>query len=150
MPISEHIYHRRVQFKETDASGIVHFSWFFCYAEEAEHAMWRSLGLSVATPGSDIGWPRVKSSFEFLKPLRFEDEFEVRLRVAGKSAKTLQFQAVILLKGVVCAVGSTTCICVRMRPGEPLKAIDIPPEIAAQFEVAPDLTAGGRLADSVR
>jgi YbgC/YbaW family acyl-CoA thioester hydrolase len=148
--ISEHVYRRRVQFKETDASGIVHFSSFFCYAEEAEHAMWRALGMSVGMPGRDIGWPRVKASFEFLKPLRFEDEFDVRLRVAAKTAKTLQFQAVILVNGVVAAVGSTTTICVRMVAGEPLRAIDIPPDIAAQFEVAADLTVGGRQADSAR
>jgi YbgC/YbaW family acyl-CoA thioester hydrolase len=137
--ISEHIYHRRVQFKETDASGIVHFSSFFCYAEEAEHSMWRAVGLSVGMPGRDIGWPRVKASFEFLKPLRFEDVFEVRLKVAAKTAKTLQFQAVIVRHGVVMAIGSTTTICVRMVAGEPLKAIDIPADIAALFEVAPDL-----------
>ena len=29
---------RRVQFYETDAAGIVHFSWFYRYMEEAEHA----------------------------------------------------------------------------------------------------------------
>jgi YbgC/YbaW family acyl-CoA thioester hydrolase len=148
--ISEHIYKRRVQFKETDASGIVHFSSFFCYAEEAEHSMWRALGMSVGMPGREIGWPRVKASFEFLKPLRFEDEFEVRLRVAAKTAKTLQFQAVVLLNGAVMAVGWTTTICVRMVPGEPLRAIDMPADIAAQFEVAPDLTVAGRPGDSTR
>ena len=39
---------RRVQFYETDMAGIVHFSWFFRYLEEAEHAMWRAAGLSIA------------------------------------------------------------------------------------------------------
>ena len=39
---------RRVQFYETDMAGIVHFSWFFRYLEEAEHAMWREAGLTIA------------------------------------------------------------------------------------------------------
>jgi len=73
---------RRVQFYETDAAGIVHFSWFFRYMEEAEHALWRAAGLSIHPGGSEIGWPRVATSFEFKRPLKFEDEFEVQLRIA--------------------------------------------------------------------
>src|SRR5262245_16335729 len=71
MPMSEYVYRRRVQFKETDASGLAHFSMFFAYAEEAEHAMWRAVGLSVEARDSDIGWPRVSASFDFFKALRF-------------------------------------------------------------------------------
>ena len=44
---SEYRLRRRVQFYETDAAGIVHFSWFFRYMEEAEHALWREAGLSI-------------------------------------------------------------------------------------------------------
>ena len=42
---------RRVQFYETDAAGIVHFSTYFRYMEEAEHALWRDAGMSIA-PGT--------------------------------------------------------------------------------------------------
>jgi len=63
---------RRVQFYETDAAGIVHFSWFFRYMEEAEHAMWRDAGLSIHPGVSDLGWPRIAASFDFRRPLRFE------------------------------------------------------------------------------
>ena len=45
---SEFRLRRRVQFYETDAAGMVHFSWFFRYMEEAEHALWREAGLSIA------------------------------------------------------------------------------------------------------
>lgn len=139
MTTSEFVYRRRVEYRDTDASGIVHFSAFFCYAEEAEHAMWRAAGLSVDSPVSGIVWPRIAASFDFLRALRFEDEIEVHLRVIGKTSKTLQYQAVIMLEGRVAAVGRTTTICARKRPGEPLKAIDMPAEIAARFEVVPPL-----------
>ena len=33
-------------YPETDASGIVHFTNFFKYIEEAEHALWRAVGLT--------------------------------------------------------------------------------------------------------
>ena len=91
---SEYRLKRRVQFYETDMAGIVHFSWFFRYLEEAEHAMWREAGLSIAG-GSGIGWPRVEASFEFHRPLRFEDEFEVHLRIVGKDARTIGYEGVI-------------------------------------------------------
>ena len=59
-----------MQFYETDAAGIVHFSWFFRYMEEAEHAMWREAGLSIHPEPSSIGWPRVAASCEFYRALK--------------------------------------------------------------------------------
>lgn len=137
MPISEFHYRRRVQFAETDASGIVHFSQFFRYAEEAEHAMWREAGLAIEREVAEYAWPRVAASFEYRKPLQFEDEFDVHLRIAGKTAKTFRYSSVLRKDGVVVAEGSHTTICVRKRKGEPSKAVDMPADIDARFEVAP-------------
>jgi len=135
--MKEFVYRRRVQFPETDAAGIVHFSNFFKYVEEAEHSMWRAAGLSMATERDrGIGWPRIAASFAFRKPLRFEDEFDVHLRVAEKTPKTLRYSAVLRKDGELIAEGSMTIICVRRRAGEPVKAIDMPPDIAERFEVA--------------
>ena len=53
--MSEFVYKRRVQFAETDLAGIVHFSTIFRYMEEAEHALWRAAGLTIAERGSDLG-----------------------------------------------------------------------------------------------
>ena len=44
---------RRVEFRDTDAAGIVHFSVFFTWMEAAEHELLRSLGLSVVLEGRD-------------------------------------------------------------------------------------------------
>ena len=51
---------RRVEFRDTDAAGIAHFSAFFLYMEQVEHEFLRSLGLSVMTSDADgpISWPR--------------------------------------------------------------------------------------------
>ena len=133
---SQYRLKRRVQFYETDQAGIVHFSWFFRYMEEAEHALWREAGLSIAPEGSEIGWPRVAASCEFHRPLRFEDEFEVHLWVAAMTNKTIQYNALISMGDVTIASGSLTIACVSKRAGEPMKAIDIPPQIAARFQVA--------------
>ena len=138
MPLSEYRLTRRVQFYETDAAGIVHFSWFFRYMEEAEHALWREAGLSIHRADSTIGWPRVATSFEFRRPLHFEDEFDVRLRIAAITSRTIRYTCLIAQGDTTIATGDLTIACVRKRPNEPMKSIDIPPEIAAHFQVAAD------------
>ena len=50
-PCSEHTIRRRIFFYEVDSAGIVHFSNYFRYMEEAEHALWRAAGLSIAPHG---------------------------------------------------------------------------------------------------
>jgi acyl-CoA thioester hydrolase len=125
-----------VQFYETDAAGIVHFSWFFRYLEEAEHALWREAGLSIHPPDSEIGWPRVAASFEFCRPLSFEDEFEVRIRITEMTKRTIRYAGSIVLGDVTIATGELTISCVRKRPNVPMKAIDIPADVAARFQVA--------------
>ena len=129
---------RRVQFYETDAAGIVHFSWFYRYMEEAEHALWREVGLSIAPrEEEEVGFPRVSASFDFHRPLYFEDEFEIDLVVKEITAKTIRYSATVTSGDNHIATGSLTIICVRKKLGEPMKAIAIPDEIAARFQVEP-------------
>ena len=127
---------RRVQFYETDAAGIVHFSWFYRYMEEAEHALWREVGLSIAPrEEEEVGFPRVSASFDFHRPLYFEDEFEIDLVVKEITAKTIRYTATVTSGDNHIATGSLTIICVRKKFGEPMKAIAIPAGIADRFEV---------------
>src|SRR4026207_501383 len=108
MAISQFVYRRRVQFPETDASGIVHFTNFFKYVEEAEHALWRAAGLSISGRDPNIGCPRGAASFQYRTPLRFEDEFDVHLRVAAKTPKTIRYTAVLRKGDELLAEGSLT------------------------------------------
>ena len=83
---------RRVEFNETDMAGIVHFSNFFRYMESVEHAFFRHLGLSIAPGGPDaVGWPRVQTSCDFRRPIRFEDTVEVELLVREKRARSIAY-----------------------------------------------------------
>ena len=137
-PLSEHRISRRVQFHETDAAGLVHFSVFFNYLEEAEHALWRAAGLSIHPPGTEVGWPRLATSFEFHEPLFFEEEFEVLIRVVEMGRSTIRYRCHLTRGADRIATGSLTIICVRKRPNEPMKAIAIPAAVAARFRPAPD------------
>jgi YbgC/YbaW family acyl-CoA thioester hydrolase len=129
----EYRHTRRVQFYETDAAGIVHFSWFFRYMEEAEHALWREAGLSIAPAGAEIGWPRIAAAFDYHRPLHFEEEFEVSIAIAAITRKTIQYTCLITRGPTKIATGNLTIACVSTRAPEPLRAIDIPPEITSRF-----------------
>ena len=133
---SEHRLRRRVQFHEVDSAGIVHFSWFFRYMEEAEHALWRAAGLSIAPPGADIAFPRVSTAFDFQSPLRFEDEFDVLIRIAAISEKTIRYTCAITRGDVRIATGTMIAACVRAVAGQPMKAVPIPQAIVDRLSIA--------------
>src|SRR5262245_7643704 len=90
-PRSEVRTKRRVAFSETDAAGLVHFTCFFRYFEDAEHALWREAGLSIHPEDSSIGWPRIAASCEFHRPLRFEQEFDVVVRIVEMTRRTISY-----------------------------------------------------------
>jgi YbgC/YbaW family acyl-CoA thioester hydrolase len=138
----EYRFRRRVQFYETDAAGLVHFTWFFRYMEEAEHALWREAGLSIHPPDGDVGFPRVSTSFEFHRALRFEQEFDVHLRVTAMTKKSIRYACVLTDGDTTIATGTLVTVCVRRRPNEPMTVVEIPPAIAARIQVAPDPSAG--------
>jgi YbgC/YbaW family acyl-CoA thioester hydrolase len=135
-PRSEYTLRRRVQFYEMDSAGIVHFSCFFRYMEEAEHAMWREVGLSIAPPGAEVGFPRVAAAFDFHAPLRFEDEFEVHIQVAAMTDKAIRYVCVLRRGDLKIASGTMTTVCVRKAADGTIRSAAIPSEIAARFAVA--------------
>jgi YbgC/YbaW family acyl-CoA thioester hydrolase len=114
--VSEYRLQRRVNFYETDQAGIVHFSTFFRYMEEAEHALWRAAGMSIAERDAAVGWPRVSASFEFFRPLRFEEEFEIWIRIAEIGEKKIRYSCTLSSAGNKVAAGSMTIVSVRMNP----------------------------------
>ena len=134
---------RRVEFNETDAAGIVHFSNFYRYMEYAEHAFFRSLGRSIADAELEIGWPRVHSHCDYKKPLKFEDEVEINLLVSDKTSKSITYQFRFRVDNAEVARGGFTVVCVRLTEAGEMKAASIPPEIAALIEAAPEEKLAG-------
>ena len=133
---------RRVEFSETDMAGIVHYSNFFRYMEAAEHAFFRSIGFSVVTRNVDppVGWPRVHAECDYRRPIRFEDEIEIRMYVTKKKSKSLTygfwFRKIDGEESIDVARGSLTVVCVTHKNGR-MKAAMIPKEISRKIEVVP-------------
>jgi acyl-CoA thioester hydrolase len=131
-------YKRRVEFAETDLAGIVHFSVIFRYMEEAEHAMWRQAGLSIADRTSDFAWPRVSAACEFRNPLFFEDEFEVWVRLAAARTRALDYEFTLVRGEAVIAVGTMTSVCVRKSADGKMRATELPQNVVNALRAAGD------------
>jgi len=125
-------YARRVQFAETDLAGIAHFSAFFRYMEEAEHALWRAAGLSIGKAEETGGWPRVSAAFDFKSPLRFEDEFDVAIQLGAVTQRSLQYTCTITRGDTLVATGTMTSVCTRREEGQ-MRAVDLPAEVIARL-----------------
>lgn len=128
---------RRVEFSDTDMAGIIHFANYYRYMEEAEHAYFRSLGLSimqVQPDGSVIGWPRVSASCSFEAPAYFEDIVEVRLNVVRKGVKSLNYEIEFWRGATRLAHGRLKTVCCICRAHQPLESIPIPENYTSRIQ----------------
>jgi YbgC/YbaW family acyl-CoA thioester hydrolase len=129
---------RRVQFADTDLAGVMHFANYYRIMEEAEHAFWRSLGLSVvmAHGEGEISFPRVATSCEYFAPARFEDEIDVGLSLAdvGRSSITCAIEFAVGDRKI--AAGQSKAVCCSLVGGT-FSSIAIPSPIREKLvEVA--------------
>ena len=85
---------RAVEFHETDAAGLVHFTNLFRWMEAAELAFLheRDVPVLAADAVRSTGWPRAAVSAEFLAPLRFGDQVETRLWVRKIGTSSIAYR----------------------------------------------------------
>jgi acyl-CoA thioester hydrolase len=133
---------RQIGFAETDMAGIVHFSNFFKYMEDCEHAFYRSLGASVIMNNLNppLGFPRVHAECDYKKPIRFEDTLEVHLFVRERRSKVLSylFKFRRVTGGAVeeIARGVLTVVCVAHFSDGTMSSAAIPESLAERIEPA--------------
>jgi acyl-CoA thioester hydrolase len=132
--------HRKVEYADTDMSGIAHFSRFLVFMENAEHAFLDSIGAGVELLEEDgrvLSWPRVSVSCDYLSPARYGDELDVHLQVLRKGTKSVTYLVHVTRDGLLLARGKTTCACCVMNGPEGVKAVPIPEWISERIEEAP-------------
>jgi YbgC/YbaW family acyl-CoA thioester hydrolase len=126
--MAEFIHNRQVQFAETDMGGIVHFSSFFRYMEEAEHAFLQSLGLSVVMylDGKKIGMPRVSAKCDFHHPARFQDALQIFVKLHKLGTSSLSYTIDIKKGDLLLATGSIVAVLCELIDQLPPISIPIP------------------------
>lgn len=112
---------RRIEFRDTDAAGIVHFSAFFPMMEAAEHALLRSLGIPVlpasATQLPDgtelppVTWPRIAANCQYCEAARFDDVLRIEVKVLRIGNTSVEYQCRFLRDDNLIAEGTVTAVC---------------------------------------
>ncbi len=132
---------RRIEFRDTDAAGIVHFSVFFAFMESAEHELLRHVGLSVVSnaEGRVVSWPRVAARCDYREAIRFEDQVAIDVRVERLGNKSITYAFRFHCDGATIAEGSMTSVCCELprgRDGEWIKPvpIEIPPDFRRKLQ----------------
>lgn len=135
---------RRVEFCETDAAGIVHFSSYVRYMEQAEHRLWRDFDGSVMQrmdDGTHLGWPRVRVECDYRGVAKFEDVLAISVCVLRLGEKSATFGFEFENQGRKIATGKLVTVCCRVQHGQELESIAMPARIRENLKrylVAPE------------
>jgi len=102
---------RRVEWMDTDAAGIYHWTTVFRLAEAAEAELHTRLGIAELTFGAT---PRLTVAAEFKRSLRFNDEVDVELIVEHLGRTSIRYAIVVTgREGVAAEASLTACLIDR-------------------------------------
>lgn len=111
------VVQRRIEWPDTDASGMYHNTAAFRFIEVAETALLDRLGFVHEIYGRH---PRVHIEADFLRPLRFRDMVDIDLAVeaVGRTSVTYRFE---MRSGDAVAVrGRAVAVLLSRAGGEPV------------------------------
>ena len=91
----------RVRYSEVDYQGVVYFAHYATYCDVAIHEFYRSLPYDYTevrkTSGTDFHV--VRSLIEYRRPLRFDEAFEVEIRLGRIGRSSLTFRPALYALG---------------------------------------------------
>jgi acyl-CoA thioester hydrolase len=120
----------RVHWVDTDVAGIMHFTNYLRYFEACEEEFYGAISLPFNDVRVKYGviFPRVEVHCQYKAPCRFDDFFDVIMRVREVAEKTItyDFQAIRQHDGKLAAEGYIKCIAVNSE----WKAVALPTELA--------------------
>lgn len=124
---------QRVRFAETDMQGVVYYANYLVYAEVGRSAFLRHLGIRRdALQAAGLDFAIGEASIRYHAPLRYDDEFDVRVRVGEvRGVSWALHYAVDRADGMRCA--DMTTIQVVFDPTRS-KAVRMPDAVRAALE----------------
>jgi len=145
---------RIVEFRDTDAAGIAHFSAFFFWMESTEHEFLRELGMRVVdnTPEDEeslrrelasdegiggeleVSWPRVSVSADYKAAVRFGDTLDVFIAVAEQGSSSIRYCFRFESSGNLVATGTVVVVRCLMRRGMKPLPVRIPADISERMK----------------
>lgn len=125
---------RLVEFRDTDAAGIMHFASIMGLMEEAEHEFLRHIELPLFLPveGGKISWPRVSAHCDFKSPARFEDTVDIAVSVGRLGTKSVTYQFELTCEGRPIATGSMVAACCFVGKDK-IESVPVPENVVAKL-----------------
>jgi acyl-CoA thioester hydrolase len=106
---------RRIDWQDTDAAGIYHYSTVLRLSEAAEAELHRDRGIGHMTFGYT---PRVHIEFDFKRPVAFDDEVVTELVVSAIGRTSVTYDLVLSHDGQLVATGRIVSVfldrCTRL------------------------------------
>ncbi len=131
---------RPIRFEEVDAAGIVFFGRYPGLAHEAMESLFGQLpgGYSGLTEARRIGFPAVKLTVEYHRPVRYGEELRIELTVPriGNRSLDLQYRMFVRARGhhgpgeLATSVLHTVVVSDLVA----MRSVDMPPEVRALLE----------------
>jgi len=133
------VHYRTIEFHETDAAGLVHFSNYFRIAESAEHALHRTIGYPMLNRVETdfFGWPRVRAQAKYSAPLDSGDVVRIELWVTELKEKAIEwgFKIIRDSDNVLAAKGSFATVHVRIDAlTREMKSLPLPEELRNKLQ----------------
>jgi acyl-CoA thioesterase FadM len=117
-----------VEFADTDAAGVAHFSRLMAMVEEAEHGFFRERGILILT--AESAWPVVKTEVDFCGACRFGEEIEIRLGDFQPGKSSLAYAFVGAIDGRKVFSGKMTKCHISPATG---RAVEIPGDVLGKI-----------------
>jgi acyl-CoA thioester hydrolase len=127
-----HTEKMRVNWVDTDASGLIHYTAALRYFEIVEHALMRKLLGTNLPRARGFGLPRVHVECEYRAPLHFPDEFQCTASVLGVGRSSVTYGYEARKNGVLCLEGKIVAVATDADG----RSMPIPDEFRAAFERA--------------
>ena len=122
---------RRVEFRDTDAAGIMHFASILGIMEESEHEFLRHLEIPLFNPvdGGQLSWPRVACSAEFKSPARLAERLTIEVAIEKLGKKSVTYFFALRSGERLVATGKMTCAHCLVGEHQ-LEAVEIPTDVS--------------------
>jgi acyl-CoA thioester hydrolase len=117
-------HRQRVRFGETDLQGVVYYANYLLFAEVGRVAYLRDLGVVYERDllGRGVDFTIGEARVRYHAPLRFDDEYDIKLRVGEIRHSSWTFEyAIDRADGAHCADASTIQVMLDRQTGRPTR-----------------------------
>lgn len=111
----------RVYYEDTDSFGVVYYANYLRFLERARTEWLRALGFDqVDMAAQGVGFVVRSVQGEYLKPARFNDELEVRSRIAATRRTAVDFAQGVYRGDELLFEGAVRVVCIEMAKSRPV------------------------------